>query len=128
MSKAYHKHLADKGSAYAPQMLTLTTTRANAKNWPTNEMMNMNVKWAFNEHQTRAYLYSGQDGHDGGYSTENHVEADEELVEQTALWLSVEQVHQDNGDKWHDVVESSYSEQGWTEEDRENQILVALFL
>lgn len=49
-------------------------------------------------------LYFGKDRHNRSHEAEEHVEADEELVDKTSLWLGVEDEEEDDGDERQDVV------------------------
>lgn len=61
----------------------------------------------------RSHLHFGEHRHYGGHDAEQHVKADEELVEGTGLWLGEEHVEQHDGNTGQDVVECSHRHQGW---------------
>lgn len=55
------------------------------------------------------YLNFRQHGDQRRPNAEQHVEADEELVDGAALWLGVEDVEQHDGHKRHHVVKDCHS-------------------
>ncbi len=59
------------------------------------------------------YLHFLQHRDDRGHHAEQHVEADEELVEEASIRLGVEDEEQHDGDKWQDVVEDCDPQQSY---------------
>lgn len=59
------------------------------------------------------YLDFGQHWDDGGHHAEQHVEADEELVDVASGRRGVEDKEEHDGDERQDVVEDCHSEQRW---------------
>lgn len=57
------------------------------------------------------YLYFVQYRDHRGHNAEQHVEADEELVDEASIRLGVEDEEQHDSSKWQDVAEDCYHQQ-----------------
>lgn len=57
------------------------------------------------------YLYFRQHRDNRGHHAEQHVEADEELVDEASIRFGVEDKEQHDSNKWQDVVEARDHEQ-----------------
>lgn len=59
------------------------------------------------------YLYFGQHRDNRGDDAEQHVKADEELVDEASIRLGVEYEEQHDSSKWQDVVKDCYRQQSY---------------
>lgn len=59
------------------------------------------------------YLYFGQHRDNRGHDAEQHVEADEELVDEASVRLGVEDEEKHNSSKWQDVVKDRHPQQSY---------------
>jgi len=62
-----------------------------------------------------------QHRHNRDNDAEQHVEADEELVDEASIRLGVEDEEQHDSNKWQDVVEDCDCEQSWKPKGRKGK-------